>query len=97
MRNTLAALAVLAILIGVGFYAAGWITYRKDDTRATIEIKTDRIEAAGARTVEQGRDLLEDIEHQPVKHADPPAPPKREVKELDGPVTSIAGSSHVAA
>ena len=46
MRNLLAALAIIAILLGIAFYAAGWMTYRKTDATTTIELKTDKIERA---------------------------------------------------
>jgi hypothetical protein len=81
MRNFLATLAVLAILAGVGFYAAGWMTYHKDEHGATVNIKTNEIERAAGRTVEKGKDLLDDvIDEQPVHKLDPtPVPDTKPV------------------
>lgn len=61
MRNLLAALAILAILLGVAFYAAGWLTYRKTDSATTIELKTEKIERAAENAVDEGRQLLDEV------------------------------------
>lgn len=61
MRSLLAALAVIAILLGVALYAAGWMTYRKNDSTTTIELKTDKIEQAAENAVRDGRELLDDV------------------------------------
>lgn len=61
MRNLLAALAIIAILLGVAFYAAGWMTYRKTDSTTTIELKTEKIEKAAENAVHEGRQLLDDV------------------------------------
>jgi apolipoprotein N-acyltransferase len=77
MRSLLAALAVIVILLGVVFYAAGWMTYRKTDSTTTIELKTDKIEQAAEKAAREGRELLDDVlepkprtEH-PVSQEDP--------------------------
>lgn len=61
MRSLLAGLAIIAILLGVAFYAAGWMTYRKTDSTTTIELKTDKIEQAAENAVRDGRELLDDV------------------------------------
>lgn len=61
MRNLLATLAIIAILLGIAFYAAGWMTYRKTDSTTTIELKTDKIERAAENAVHEGRQLLDDV------------------------------------
>jgi hypothetical protein len=82
MRNFLATLALLAILAGVGFYAAGWLTYHKDNNSATVNIKTNEIERAAERTIDKSKDLLDKVIDQPVHKLDP-APPET------APVTPI--------
>lgn len=72
MRSLLAGLAIIAILLGVAFYAAGWMTYRKTDSTTTIELKTDKIEQAAENAVRDGRELLDDIlEPKPVLEPKP--------------------------
>jgi hypothetical protein len=71
MRNFLATLALLAILAGVGFYAAGWMTYHKDDNSATINIQTKQIERAAERTIDKSKNLLDDVIDHPVHRLDP--------------------------
>jgi hypothetical protein len=106
MRNFLAAVAVLAILAGVGFYAAGWLTYRKDDGGATVNIKTREVERAAERAVDKTKNLLDDVIDQPVHHVDPvPATPPVErqpvvpaqPEEVDGPVTFHATRAQLVA
>lgn len=92
MRNLLATLALLAIVLAVGLYAAGWLNVQRNDSSTTIELETDRIEEAAERAVEDGRDLLDDaIEQpaieQPVIEKDPPADRPESVDELEGPIT----------
>ncbi len=87
MRNLLATLALLGILIAVGFYAAGWLQYHKNDSSATIEIKTDRIEAAAERAVQDGKELLDDVIEQPLHQVEPQPVKPESPSELEAPVT----------
>lgn len=90
MRNLLATLAILGILAAVGFYAAGWLQYRKTDSSATIELQTRQIEDAAKRSVEEGRELLEDVIEEPLLQEDPePVKKPNSPSELEGPVTSF--------
>jgi hypothetical protein len=83
MRNFLATLAILAILAGVGFYAAGWMTYHKDDTSATINIRTSEIERAAERTIDKSKDLLDDVIDHPVHKLDPVPPETKPVTPVN--------------
>jgi len=87
MRNLLATLALLGILIVVGFYAAGWLKYHRNESSATIEIKTRQIENAAERAAEEGKELLEEVIEQPVHKVDPTPEKPASPSELEAPVT----------
>ena len=95
MRNLLATLALLAIVLAVGLYAAGWLKYHKDGSTATIEIKTEQIEDAAGRAVEDGRDLLDDVlEEHPVKEVEPAPVKPASPDDLEAPVTQTFVAVH---
>jgi hypothetical protein len=52
MKEFLATLAIIAIIAGIGFYAAGWLTFDQSDDRTTIELKTNEIKQAADETAE---------------------------------------------
>lgn len=87
MRNLLATLALLAIVIAVGFYAAGWLRYHKTDKSANIEIKTEQIEETAGRAAQRGKELLEDVLEQPVNTVEPVQEKPVSRSELEEPVT----------
>src|SRR5687768_11087561 len=87
MRNLLATLALLMIVVVVGLYAAGWLQYRTNDSSATIEIQTKNIENAAGRAAEEGRELLEEVIEQPVITPAPVEPKPKSPDDLEGPVT----------
>jgi hypothetical protein len=87
MRNLLATLALLMIVVVVGLYAAGWLQYRTNESSATIEIQTQNIENAAGRAVEDGRELLEEVIEQPVHTPAPSAPKPKSPDDLESPVT----------
>jgi hypothetical protein len=87
MRNLLATLALLAIIAGVGFYAAGWMTYHKDESGATVNIKTHEVERAAERAVNKTHDLLDDVIDHPVHKVDPTPEPVPTVPPTVKPVT----------
>jgi PBP1b-binding outer membrane lipoprotein LpoB len=65
MRSLMGSIAILALILGVCFYAAGWLTYHQTDHTATLELQTDKVEAAAEEAVERGRELLKDITESP--------------------------------
>src|SRR5688500_3035813 len=52
MKEFLATLAIIAIIAGVGFYAAGWLTVQQADNETTIEVRTGDIKRAADETAE---------------------------------------------
>jgi hypothetical protein len=58
MKQFLAALAILVLLIGVGMYAAGWLKFDREPGRATIEINTQKLEESAEDVAEESRELV---------------------------------------
>lgn len=59
MKTLLASLALLAIILGIGFYAAGWLTVERDADRATIELDTKAIDKAADQALEKSKRLID--------------------------------------
>ena len=60
MWRFIAVVAILLALVLGGIYAAGWMTFQADDTRATIEIKTGEIQSAAENAGEKAKKIVED-------------------------------------
>jgi hypothetical protein len=58
MKQFLAAVAILLLLIGVGMYAAGWLKFDREPGRATIEINTEKLEESAEDVAEGSRELV---------------------------------------
>jgi hypothetical protein len=50
----------LLLLLVVGIYAAGWLTFQSNETTATIEIKTGEIKQAVEEASEKAEKVVED-------------------------------------
>jgi hypothetical protein len=60
MARFIAVVAILLVLVLAGIYAAGWMTFESNDTRATIEIKTGEIKDAAENAGEKAKKIVED-------------------------------------
>lgn len=60
MKTLLASLALLAIILGIGLYAAGWLTVERDADRATIEIDTGAIDNATDQALEKSKQWIDE-------------------------------------
>lgn len=58
MRRALAVIALLAIVLVVGMYAAGWMTFERTPGRLGIELNTQEIDEAAQRAAETSREVL---------------------------------------
>lgn len=59
MRNFIGGLAIIAILIGVGCFAAGWIRFQNTSDSAVMEIKTQQMKDAANKAIEQGKEMVD--------------------------------------
>lgn len=58
MKQALAIIALLAVVLAVGMYAAGWLTFERTPGRASIELNTEKIDEATQRAAEGSREMV---------------------------------------
>jgi len=60
MNRFVAVVAILLVLMLAGIYAAGWMTFKADEQKATIEIKTGEMQTAAENAGEKAKKIVED-------------------------------------
>jgi hypothetical protein len=73
MKQLLAIVAILILVLGVGMYAAGWLRFDREPGRATIEINTEKIEEATEDAAERSRELVNQAADSVEQATDEPA------------------------
>jgi hypothetical protein len=72
MQRVLGTIALLMLIVGLGLYAAGWLSWDNTTERATIEIETGEIKRATEEAVEKGKEFVEESIDSVRSDQDPP-------------------------
>jgi len=89
MKRALAVIVLLAIVLAVGMYAAGWVTFERTPGRASIELNTEKMDEAAHRAAEGSREMLNEAANSVEQATDEPLETDEVRQPEDPPVLEV--------